>query len=42
MIEGWKYYNHAAIPACAPHEKADLKPIQNKSIWKDMGGELRY
>lgn len=37
-IKGWKYYNHAAIPNCAPHENVDINPIQNKSIWKIGGG----
>lgn len=30
----WKYYNHAAIPTCAPHELADITPILDGSIWK--------
>lgn len=34
----WKYYNHAAIPQCAPNEKPDLKPIENGTIWKGLGG----
>lgn len=33
-IEGWKYYNHATIPSCPPHEMPDLRPIQDGSIWK--------
>lgn len=36
-IKGWKYYNHAIIPVCAPHEHADIKMLQNKEIWK-LGG----
>lgn len=36
-IEGWKYYNHAAIPTTAPHEEPDLLPIKNGKVWK-MGG----
>ena len=32
-IEGWKYYNHAAIPVCEPHEQIDLCPIEDNSIW---------
>lgn len=39
-IEGWQYYNHAAIPACAPHEQPDLLPIKNKTIWKIKGYPL--
>ena len=38
MGEGWKYYNHAIIPACAPHEPADMKPLENGSVWKLRGG----
>ena len=28
-IPGWKYYNHAAIPSTAPHEKINEEPIKN-------------
>ena len=37
-IKGWEYYNHAAIPSCAPHETPDLTPLEDKSIWKIDGG----
>lgn len=33
-IKGWKYYNHAAIPTTAPHDKPELQPIEDGSIWK--------
>lgn len=33
-LSGWQYYNNAAIPVCAPHEKAELAPIRSGSIWK--------
>ncbi|MBQ5320181.1 MAG: hypothetical protein J6K17_13900 [Oscillospiraceae bacterium] len=33
-IQGWKYYNHAAIPSTPPHKEPDLSPIEDKSIWK--------
>lgn len=36
-IDGWRYYNHAAVPKCAPHEKPNLKPIEDGSIWKMDG-----
>ncbi len=36
-IEGWKYYNHAAIPTTAPHENPDLSPVEDGSIWKIDG-----
>lgn len=38
MIEGWRYYNHAAIPTCAPHEEPDTGPIDSGSIWTNLGG----
>lgn len=33
-IDGWKYYNHAAIPATAPHIVPDLSAIKNKQIFR--------
>jgi hypothetical protein len=36
-INGWKDYNRAAIPITAPHEEVNLKPIEDKSIWKMDG-----
>ena len=33
QINNWTYYNHAAVPCCAPHEDADLKPIIDGTIW---------
>ena len=38
QINGWQYYNHAAIPTTAPHEVADISPITDRSIWKIGGG----
>lgn len=40
VVEQWKYYNHAAIPLCAPHEEPDLKPIETGDIWKMDGAPL--
>ena len=37
QIPGWKYYNHAAIPTCAPHEMPDLTPVEDGSIWHIEG-----
>ena len=37
MGNGWKYYNHAMIPDCAPHEVADLTPLHDGTIWKHAG-----
>ena len=28
---GWKYYNHALIPACAPHEEPNIKALKDLS-----------
>ncbi len=36
-IDGWKYYNHAAVPTTAPHEEPNLIPINDGSIWKTGG-----
>lgn len=36
-IEGWNYYQHAAIPAVYPHENPDLTPVENGAIWKMKG-----
>lgn len=33
-IEGWKYYNHAAIPTTAPHIVPDLISVKNRHIFK--------
>jgi len=30
----WRYYNHALMPNCAPHEEADVESLKDKSIWK--------
>lgn len=38
-IDGWRYYNHAAVPTTAPHENANMNPIKDKSIWKIDGGK---
>lgn len=37
LIDGWKYYNHAAIPTCAPHEMPLMEPVYNGNIWKMSG-----
>ncbi len=41
-IDGWYYYNHAAIPTTAPHENPDISPIKDGNIWKIGGGVLLY
>lgn len=41
-IQGWTYYNHAAVPTVAPNEDADTTPIENGNIWQIRGGGLPY
>lgn len=36
-MKSWKYYNHAAIPATAPHDDPDLTYVLNGEIWKAFG-----
>lgn len=40
IIDGWRYYNRAAIPTSAPHIKPDLTPVNNRDIWKLDGKPL--
>lgn len=37
-IDGWEYYNHAAVPTTAPHTDPDMRPIEDENIWKIDGG----
>ncbi|MCR4718209.1 MAG: hypothetical protein K5768_01100 [Firmicutes bacterium] len=37
-VNGWRYYNHAAIPLSLPHETPDTTPIENGNIWNLKGG----
>lgn len=39
IINGWIYHNHAAFPYNAPHEAPNMKPIEDKSIWKIENGK---
>lgn len=39
-VDGWKYYNHAAIPTTAPHEQPNLAPVKDGSIWEMDGKPL--
>ena len=34
----WRYYNHALIPTCAPHEAADTAALADASLWAAHGG----
>lgn len=37
-VQGWKYYNHAMIPDCAPNEEPNLSVFENGEIWKKSSG----
>lgn len=44
-IDGWKYYNRAAIPTTPPHTAPDMTPITDGRIWQIDGGKpllVRY
>lgn len=34
MIDGWKYYNNAVIPSCAPHLMPNLSVVKNKQVFR--------
>ena len=38
MRNGWKYYNHAMIPDCAPHGAVNMEPVKDGTIWKSGRG----
>lgn len=40
QTDGWKYYNHAAIPTTDPREMPDLSPVKSGDIWKMDGSPL--
>ena len=38
QIDGWTYYNHAAIPQTPPHEMPNMRPVESGDVWKIAGG----
>jgi hypothetical protein len=40
QIDGWKYYNHAAIQSTAPHVNVDTKCVHDGLIWQLDGSPL--
>ena len=30
----WRYYNHALLPTCAPHEEPDIDVLKEKHFWE--------
>lgn len=37
LVNGWRYYNHAAVPTTPPHIEPDLTPIKNGAVWRNLG-----
>lgn len=40
-MQKWMYYNHAIVSRTAPHEKANIAAILDKSVWKLSGFSYR-
>ena len=34
----WRYYNHAFLPKCCPHEDVDTAAIKDGSVWRQKKG----
>jgi hypothetical protein len=34
--QSWRYYNHALLPVCAPHEDAEVEVLKDKTVWKQF------
>ncbi|EJT6151356.1 TPA: hypothetical protein I9081_001804 [Clostridium perfringens] len=39
MIKGWRYYNHAILPDCAPHKTPDISMMKKKKFWEHDNGK---
>ena len=39
---GWRYYNHAAVPTCAPHETPDLTPVEDGTVFRSDEGRVLF
>ena len=39
-MDSWRYYNHALIPNCAPHEVPNIDALKNESTWNSNGKAL--
>lgn len=42
MTEGWRYYNHALIPTCAPHESPNTESMDSEEFWKTDKGLVLF
>lgn len=40
MKSSWRYYNHAILPNCAPHELVNGDDTKKKDFWKVHGGGI--
>lgn len=38
----WRYYNHALLPTCAPHEMADTSALTDASLWTANSGAVFF
>lgn len=38
MAKNWRYYNHAFLPSCSPHEEVDTTAVKDGSLWKQQKG----
>lgn len=41
-LKGWRYYNHALVPTCAPHEEPDTEALHESTIWHLGGGKALF
>lgn len=41
-MSDWKYYNHALIPTCAPHETPNIEVLNDKKIWNQNGKKALF
>lgn len=37
-IDGWRYYNHALIPTCAPHETPNIEALKDLLYGPEIRG----
>lgn len=42
IIHGWRYYNHALLPECPPHEVVDTRAIENGQVWEKYKGRVLF
>lgn len=41
QLTGWKYYNHALVPTCAPHDEPRIEILHTvDNVWQNRGGVI--